>query len=280
MKRKISAGLLIKFIIYLKYLPSVILQIRNWPVFLLNYINIGFVKPGTYKFRNGISIKTVDAHGAGAIAVIFMKKDYGVVDDNSTIIDIGANIGVYSLFAASAKNTVVYAFEPDPSNFELLVKNVRLNKLEKRIIPFNLAVGSEKGKRTLYLGEAPFHSFCPVSESPFNALYPSHSGGAKQNSIEVACVSLKDIFDKNKISHCDILKIDCEGAEYEILYNLPEKYFQRIKKIHLEYHNHKKNAMNTGDCLLKFLEKKGLQLKRHKKGSAYQGDLWLERQPL
>lgn len=277
MKRKINPDLLIKFIIYLKYLPSVILQIKNWPVFLLNYINIGSAGPITYEFRNGIFIKTVDANGAGTIAVVFIKKDYGLVENNSIIIDIGANIGVYSLFAACAKNTVIYAFEPHPSNFELLVKNVKLNKLEKNIIPFNLAVGAKKEKRILYLGEAPFHSFCPVSDSPFNALYPSHPGNIKQESIGVECVSLKEVFDKNKIDHCDILKIDCEGAEYEILYNLPEEYFKKIKSIRLEYHNHRENVINTGEYLLKFLEKKGFELKKYKKGSAYQGDLWLER---
>ena len=81
------------------------------------------------------------------------------------IIDVGANIGVYSIFAANANNTIVYAFEPMIDNFKLLSENIRLNQLEKRILPFNSAVGVKKEKRNLYLGESPFHSFLPAKES-------------------------------------------------------------------------------------------------------------------
>lgn len=274
MKRKLSLKLFGSAFIHLKYVPAIIMKIKNWPLFILNYLGL---KNGEFEcqFRNGLCIKIDENLGATTIAVVFIKKDYGTADNNSTIIDIGANIGVYSIFAASTNNTVVYAFEPMIKNFRLLDKNIKLNKLETKILPFNLAVGAKREKRTLYLGESPFHSFLPAEESPFNVLYGNSKEERKQESMEINCISLKDIFDDNKIERCDMLKIDCEGAEYEILYNLPAEYFNKIKKIRLEYHKHKVGERNNGESLADFLIKKGFKIEKFKKATQYQGDLWL-----
>lgn len=275
MRKKITFSFLIKIIYYIKYLPSIILKIKNWPFFVLNYIGIknqGLV----YKFRNGLKIKTIDSLGSVTIAVIFIKEDYGKVLDNSVIIDIGANIGVYSIFVAQAKNTTIYAYEPMLENYNLFLENIRLNKLEKKIKAFNLAVGSKKEIRSLYLGGSPFHSLYPIKDSPFNSLYKSKDESI-QKTTKISCVSLKDIFDENRIKKCDILKMDCEGAEFEILYNFPDEYFSKIKEIRMEYHNHISNEKNNDKYLKEFLLQKGFKITKNKKVNSSNGDLWLER---
>jgi len=265
-----------KTIKYIKYLPKIIFRIKNWPNFILHYEDLK--KGGAeYIFRNGIRIKTKDTISAATIAVIFIKNDYGRIFDDSLVIDIGANIGVFSIFATLAKNTVVYAYEPFSKNFDLLKENIKLNKLENRIFPFNFGLAAKKEKRRLYLGESPFHSFLPAKESPFNALYGNFEENQKQKYSEINCISLKDVFEENKIDSCDILKIDCEGAEYEILYNLPDEYFKKIKEIRLEYHNHLNNKKNTGDFLKRFLEEKGFVVLENKKTSNFQGNLWFKK---
>ena len=55
-------------------------------------------------------------------------------------------------------------------------------------------------------------------------------------SVTVNSISLKEIFDKNKIEHCNFLKLDWEGSEYEIIRHLPSEYFQKIDKMIIEYH--------------------------------------------
>jgi hypothetical protein len=76
--------------------------------------------------------------------------------------------------------------------------------------------------------------------------------------LEAACitraaaVSLKDIFAKNKIPRVDFLKMDCEGAEYEILFNCQENILRKIDKIVIECHNTDKNKRLLS--LKKFLE--------------------------
>ncbi len=266
---------IIKIIIYLRYLPTIIFKIKNWSVFLLNYAH--FTNTAVeYIFRNGIRIKTPDSVSTATVAVIFIKKDYGDIPDNSVVIDVGANIGVFSIFSAG-KNNIVYSYEPMPNNFRLLEENIKLNKLENRVLVFNLSVGAKREKRKLYLGQSPFHSFLPVESSPFNALYGDLKKADEQSFLEVSCISLKDIFDENKINKCDILKIDCEGAEYEILYNLPDVYFKRIKEIRMEYHNHLNQHENSGKYLRSFLTNRGFSVEKFKESSPYQGDVWFKR---
>ena len=55
-------------------------------------------------------------------------------------------------------------------------------------------------------------------------------------SVKIDSTSLQNFFDENKIDHCDFIKLDCEGAEYEIIRNLPVEYFQKINKFVIEYH--------------------------------------------
>lgn len=262
MRYKITPTFIFKVISYLRYLPNIIIKIKNWPIFILNYIGIKD-SGAEYKFRDGTKIKTGDGVSTSTVAVIFIKEDYGKVPDDSVIIDIGANIGVYSIFACLSKNTTVYAFEPVSNNYDLLIKNIESNNLQKRIIPFELAVGGKTEKRKIYVGDSPFNSFHPINKF--------------HNQVDVDCISLKDIFDNNKILKCDILKLDCEGAEFEILYNLPEDYYKRIKEIRAEYHSNLSDEKDNVNDLIKFIEKKGFKIIKIKEIDSSNGDIWAEK---
>ena len=81
-----------------------------------------------------------------------IHKKYGDIRNKTVIVDIGANIGVFSIYAAThAKNATVYAFEPVLANYELLIQNISKNDLNNRIRAFNLGCASESGKRNIYL---------------------------------------------------------------------------------------------------------------------------------
>ena len=65
----------------------------------------------------------------------------------------------------------------------------------------------------------------------------AHSIFSKSSeSISVESASLQKIFEENKISSCKLLKLDCEGAEYEIIDSLPSKYLDKIQNMVIEYH--------------------------------------------
>jgi FkbM family methyltransferase len=207
------------------------------------------------KLRNGltysISTKT------NQIVVMSEIWNFGVYDelkrfirDNSVVIDIGANIGVFSVKATSfAKNVKVISYEPFPGNFEVLSENIKLNKLEGVISPYRKAVAGKRGELELF--------FSP-NDSGDVSLRKQEQKGQSQ-SIKVPAITLEDVFRENKIQVCDFLKMDCEGAEEEIFLNTPKELFSRIKSITLEWH-YNLNKMTIGE-FGRFLEDAGYKFK-------------------
>lgn len=264
MRRSIKSFIAFKSLKYLCHIPAIIFKISNWFPFILNYF--GFKNEANiYRFRNGIKIKTDNWIDAITIFVIFIKKDYGIIKDNSIVIDIGSNIGVFSIYTAmTSKNSTVYAYEPMADSYNLSIKNIQINKLENNVFPFKLGVGAKQEVRKLFL----------ANSSQFHSLYNFDN---KNNSfLEIDIVSLKDVFDSNNLKHCDILKIDCEGAEFEILYNTPSEYLKYIKEIRLEYHNQKEDGYNI-DKLSEYLRSNQFELTNFRKDSYCYGNAWFKR---
>jgi FkbM family methyltransferase len=251
---------------HLIYIPVIIYKIKNWYPFLFNYIGIRNT-PEIYHFRNGLKIKTGEGIDAATIAVIFIKKDYGNIPNDSTIIDIGGNIGVFALYALNDTNNVlVYCYEPVPKTYTLLLENIKLNHFNKKIIPIQKAVSGKSGRTKLFLGVgSPFHSLC-------NTTGPRKD--INKNTINIATTSLKDVFDKNKIATCDILKIDCEGSEFDILFNTPKAYFDKIKEIRMEYHLLGQKNANLKK-LIKFLQQNDFKIVKLYNDSKAIGNIWL-----
>ncbi len=118
-----------------------------------------------------------------------------------TVFDIGANIGYYTLLAAKlvGKEGKVIAFEPEPSNFELLRKNVRLNGYTHVTLePY--AVSKETGKIRLFLNDR---------NKGDHRIYDS---GEARKSIEIQTVSLDD-YCHDHPGRVDFIKMDIQGAE-------------------------------------------------------------------
>jgi len=172
------------------------------------------------------------------------------IKNGATVIDIGAHIGFFSLLAAqSAKNVTVYSYEPFKDNFALLKQNVLLNELSKNVKPFQCAVTKEKGTRYLFLD----------GHNSGNHSFYANSMGKR---VKVCTTTLENILDDNNIKTCDLLKIDCQGAEFEILYNTPPEYLKRIENIAMEYHSNEDISR-----LNKFLEKNGFKTQFGKRGT-------------
>jgi FkbM family methyltransferase len=248
----------------LRYLPAAIRTIRNWPRFIWNYA-LGLPFDGIYKFRRGGRMKIGRAIDHVPILEIFFNGDYGDISDNSVIIDLGANIGAFSVYATTtAKGVAVYAYEPFRGYYELLLENAALNAGRGTVTAFNVAVAGEEGSRDLFTtGEA---LFFPTLVEPQKAY----------GSLSVPCTTLAAIIDGNGLQRVDMLKLDCEGAEYEILYPTPPAYFQRIVEIRMEYHNLSGENANAG-ALESFLTGRGYEIIHRKANSPTNGCLWARR---
>ena len=262
MSRKLASFFSVNAVLHIKYVPQIILTIKNWGVFLLNYIGIVNDNNIVVNFRNGDKFLISENIDITTIMVIFFKKEYGKIPKNSSIIDIGSNIGAFSIYAAASKDSKIYAYEPMKKTFESLLSNVKLNNYENKIICNNYGVGSKKGGRKIFIN----------SGSPYSSLY---NNKANSDFVEVDIVSLEDVFNFNQIIKCDILKCDCEGAEYEIFYNAPIDIFQRINEIRMEYHNSENENQNI-KCLIDFFSKKGFTKTFINEQDIYSGIAWFK----
>lgn len=211
----------------------------------------------TLVFNNNsyhVCIDTSDPSGEGCIREIFFNNEY-ILENfknlQSNIIDIGANCGMASIILAKQNpNSIIYAFEPDYNTFLLLKENVSLNNLQN-VKFFNLAVSDSSNKK-LILYKHPDYSggntTCSEDQS-FKTFFNKDI-----NKVEVDCISFDDIIQQFNIDQVELLKIDCEGAEYEIIYNSKYIRMKKVKNIVGEFHNLKYNTLaeNNSNKLLEY----------------------------
>ncbi len=198
----------------------------NWHILPKVYYKTTNDEFAIFKTKDNLQIKIrVKSTDLMALVNVWIRNEYEIDDfsikDNDTVIDIGGHIGLFSLLVSQkSRHTSIYSFEPIEDNFNLLKTNLELNSIEN-VHPFNLAVSNSLEEVNLFLSN---------DES-------AHSIISKESkSIKVKSISLQKIFDENKINECKLLKLDCEGAEYEIIESLPSEYLNKIKNMAIEYH--------------------------------------------
>lgn len=214
----------------IRVLSYIIRNIKNWPTFLKAHFRQDKNKM-LVKFRNGLKV-FVRPHESD---VTMLMETWGMryytpknfkINKNDVVFDIGTHIGSFSLFAAKhASEGKVFSFEPLPINFEMFKKNISLNKI-KNITPINAAVSFKSGSQKLFLYEG--------THTGSSSLYVRNS----DKFVKIKTVTLANMFKKYNIKRVNFMKIDCEGAEYDILFNLPKDIFNKIDKISMEYHDH------------------------------------------
>ena len=195
------------------------------------------------------------------IKEILTKQSYPferfVLKNGSIIIDVGAHIGCFTLILAKmVKDVKVFSFEPQSDNYRILKRNVRLNKLGN-VCVFKKGLSKDGKGRKLYL-------------SPSNTGAHSISVIASNKYSIIDCIALEDVLFNNGITKVDLLKLDCEGAEYEILYSTSREYLDRIDRIIIEYHDFEDTG-NRIDELIEFLSKKGFKSEIVKRYSQISG---------
>jgi FkbM family methyltransferase len=197
---------------------NVIAEINNYRLQLMDIIN------GIYQINE-----------------IFLRKTYnGFVYNRKSVIDIGGFIGDTALYFImnGAKNVKVY--EINKQTFDVLQENVRLNNLQNKISVYNMGISNDS--KTMVLNITEKKGSTSLDES-----FGENIGIIEKRKIKLT--PIKEIL----IEPVDILKIDCEGCEYEILESIFENNL--IDKINegivLESHdlNAKKNSIYMRNLL-------------------------------
>ena len=148
--------------------------------------------------------------------------------EGDTVIDIGAHIGRYTITSSKqvGDSGKVVAIEADPDNFELLKRNIALNNLIN-VLPLNYAVFSTKTRMKLYEQSA---------SAKYNSLMLARAAKTK-NYVEVDADTLDNILKLNRVNQVNWIKIDVEGAEFEVLKGSAETLSNEDLSLFVEIHN-------------------------------------------
>lgn len=149
------------------------------------------------------------------------KGDFNLENGHTGIlVDIGANIGAVSVFATSLDDNIkVFAYEPESDNFELLQRNLKKNRANKQVSTIKQAVSN-------------FNGVSHITNSQGNSMLSD-----KKSDEQVNVITLKQVFVHNKIQECDVMKVDVEGAEYQIFTEADFEDLMRIKYLTMEFTN-------------------------------------------
>ena len=168
------------------------------------------------------------------------------IHEEDVVLDIGGHIGGFAIRAARmAHRGQVYSYEASSKNYALMKKNSQLNNL-KNLHIHNQAVSHHSGELKFFIpsDNGALGSLMQESDSPMET---------------VQTITLTDIINDNSIQQIDYLKMDVEGAEYDILLKCPSETLSKVQRIVLEYHEFEGDQRNHRD-LVKLLQSNGFHV--------------------
>jgi FkbM family methyltransferase len=215
----------------LRLIPRTYADVRNPGMLLKDYLGL-VAQDYQVELRDGTRLQL--RHGTadkGVVKEIFLLDHYRFALDRlqpgGVVVDVGAQIGVFSVYIArrGPHRLTVHSFEPMSANHRMLQRNLELNQLN-HATAHNAAVTAEPGKFKLYLS---------ADNTGMHSLY-----GGGPNFEEVEGRAFNTLYESLGIKHCDVLKLDCEGAEHDILMTATDDVLNRTGAIVMEYHDEAK----------------------------------------
>ena len=161
---------------------------------------------------------------------IFIDRVYARHFDiarGDTVVDIGANAGVFAAYSVLRGCDRVICAEPFSSNVAAIEQNVARNGFDNVEIE-QAAIAAERGTARLYITEG---------DSGGNLLFDHHAGGPLEEFVEVPTLTLPDLLEAHAVASVDFLKMDCEGSEGLILANLEPSALRPVRRVAMEFHD-------------------------------------------
>ncbi|MBL4584308.1 MAG: FkbM family methyltransferase [Pseudomonadales bacterium] len=152
--------------------------------------------------------------------------------EGEVLIDIGANVGMYSTLAAVGRNLRVYAFEPESQNHSLLNQNIYLNQVSEKVSGYCVALSDTSGLSQLYLGHmdagGAFHSSGEALDFNLEPLNTPFVQGC-------VLMTLDQLVEEGTIPLPDHIKLDVDGFEYKVVNGMMNTiHNQKVKSVAIE----------------------------------------------
>ncbi len=167
---------------------------------------------------------------ANPVAEIYLRHVYGESFAGQTVVDVGMGTGDSSVFFAKHGARRVVGLEPFPETYRVAQMNIHANALDAVVVPVNAALAGKVGQTELSV----------VSNAPGLNAVTGPGGSAPPEKydtrISVPTTTLEAIVAEHRLETIDLIKIDCEGSEYEVMRTTPLPVLARIRAIQMEYH--------------------------------------------
>jgi FkbM family methyltransferase len=209
------------------------------------------------QFRNGMRINMVPAGYAGwdfLFEEIFLDRCYQPSADfvprrGWTVVDLGANMGFFTCQAAAAAPDVrVVSVEPLPPYAKVLKKNIADNQFSRVTIVEGAICGEPD--QTI-----PLTVWYNSAGELKTGLVPNNA--AKVETINAKGYTLAQVFELGKVERCDLLKVDIEGAEYELFEKITSDLWSKISRVVMEVH---KDDSHSESQIIRILEKNNFKV--------------------
>jgi FkbM family methyltransferase len=168
----------------------------------------------------------------GDAVAVFLDNEYGNLPVvGKTVIDIGANIADSSIYFAIRGAKKVIGLEPFPKNYEMAKRNVESNNLSDKITLLLAGCAANQGFVTI---------------NPFDKSWGGSTVKNSSQGFKVPMLTLEDILKQNNLENGgpNILKMDCEGCEYESILSASRDVIRSFSYIQIEYHYGYKDLKN------------------------------------
>jgi FkbM family methyltransferase len=194
--------------------------------------------PERVVLRNGLVIESPPSSLLWITEEIFFEEVYCppgfAIGPKDVVVDIGANVGVFTLYASRRTEGPVYAYEPFPTNIEFLLRNLHHNGV-RNVVAASKAVYDKSGPTPLFLSDF----------ASGHLLFDRNVEGPLEEFLEVSATTLKALMADHGLDTVDFLKLDCEGAEGAILASTPGDDLRRVSRIALEFHDNVSSLNHT-----------------------------------
>jgi FkbM family methyltransferase len=217
-------------------------ETSQWFFVALDYLGLRRLPfPYELRLRTGERIVLREHTDVIVFWTVFARRHYPVAAWHHVIVDIGANIGMFTLYAArKAPEARIISIEPFPDTRSHLEEMVKANRLEDRVTVLDCAISSHAGERKMDSAAGIPSQYRRIFAPETRALNMRHRGraGALQGDkgVPVRTETLGWVLDRPGVNAIDLVKMNIHGSEYDVLLSTDPKILQRCREIAVQYH--------------------------------------------
>jgi FkbM family methyltransferase len=245
-------------------IPACRKETRQWLSLALAYSGVRPLRfPYELRLRSGEVLILREHMDLVIFWLVFARRHYPVRRSDAIIIDVGANIGFFTLYAVrQAPSAQVIAIEPFPDTFLRLKELIRTNHLEHRVRMLNCALASSAGAAAMDARPSVPSQYRAVSSALTQRLNLEYKGSAPAaaDDVPVRTMTLSQLLTDEGLTSADLVKMNIHGNEYEVLLSTPPDVLRRFQRITVQYHSLPTDLRLGKEQLFEYLGRAGFEL--------------------